>query len=161
MRKSIYFTGGNFHDLQALFDLRKDIMDTRAGYLNGMKAFPKFEDVMKGETGHLMAVKVDYDPEIVDIRSLVETYILGLRGISLPEGAIFAKGIYYDDFLDGVDALSEMVEHELGAHDINIAKVCNFFIAESDHQHYYLTHYQEHPNINIDAIPENLSKLHS
>ena len=157
MRKSIYFTGGDFRLLQAIFDEDIDVMDSRVGYLNGLTAFPKHEDVLSGNSQHMLAVKVDYDAEVADVHEIIEVYVHALPYLDDQHKPCMAKGIYYDDFLDGVEALEVLIEHGYKEHEINIAKTCNFFIAALEHQHYYKSHPEE-LSLNLDEILKDKRK---
>ena len=135
MRKSIYFSGAHFHDLQLRFESIQNIEDSKVGYLNGTKAFPTYEEVLQDTTGHAMALKVIFDDSVISVHELVEAYLDCIKPMDNRPNYL-RKGIYYDDLLDGVEAEVALVEHLGKDHHIDILKCCNFFPAEISHQHY-------------------------
>lgn len=142
MLKSIYFSGAHFYRLQYAFDQRNDIEDTRVGYLNGTKAFPTYDIVKQGDTSATLCVKVIFDPDRIDVHELVDIY-LDCIDIHADTPNYMRKGIYYDDLLDAVEAEIALVEHVGKDHGIEILKCCNFFPAETVHQHYLRNHPEE------------------
>ena len=157
MLKSIYFSGTHFHDIQHCFDQLKNVEDTKSGYANGSKAFPRYEAVVAGETDATLAVKVVFDPEKISIHELVEYY---LHCITLGQESPhhMRKGIYYDDLLDGVEAEIAVTEHAGKDHCIEILKLCNFFPAELAHQHYYQAHQEERCALDFSFIDDHQRK---
>ena len=135
MSKTIYLSGIHFHDLQAAFEAIPGIIDSRVGYANSTVAFPKYEDVLTGNTQATMAVKLVFDDAKISIHDIVCFYLdcVPLRREPIPYQR---KGIYYDDLLDGVAAEVALVEHAGKDHNVEILKICNFFPAEHEHQHY-------------------------
>lgn len=139
MSKTIYLSGIHFHNLQGAFEGFEGVLDSRVGYANGIVAFPKYDDVISENTQATMALKLVFDENVTSIHEIVERYLecVPLRGESLPYQR---KGIYYDDLLDGVAAEIALVEHAGKDHHVEILKICNFFPAENEHQHYLKSH---------------------
>ena len=141
MKKTIYLAGGCFWGVQAYFDQLKGVISTRVGYANGHTAFPKYEDVKTGTTGHAETVKIDYEDSEISLTDLLEHYLRFVDPFSVnrqghDEGPQYRTGVYYVDVLDGVDA-EVFLTSKLGkGHAIEIQKMLNFFPAETYHQDY-------------------------
>lgn len=141
MKKTIYLAGGCFWGVQAYFDQLKGVISTRVGYANGHTAFPKYEDVKTGATGHAETVKIDYEDSEISLTDLLEHYLRFVDPFSVnrqghDEGPQYRTGVYYVDVLDGVDA-EVFLTSKLGkGYAIEIQKMLNFFPAETYHQDY-------------------------
>ena len=141
MEKTIVFAGGHFSQLQYCFDQVEGVTDTKAGYANGVTAFPKYEDVIADKTEHALSVKVFYDPEIISLKKLIEAYLSFLPK-EKEEGNCYRLGIYYEDLLDGVEIDLTLTEEGAKPLHIEVMKLCNFFIAELKHQHQNPAYYK-------------------
>ncbi|MBQ1416661.1 MAG: peptide-methionine (S)-S-oxide reductase, partial [Selenomonas sp.] len=69
--KKIYFSGGDFHELQAVFVLVPGVTAVRTGYINGEKP-ADFASVASGQVKAYMGVEVTYNPKKVDISKLLD-----------------------------------------------------------------------------------------
>ncbi|MCF7668469.1 MAG: bifunctional methionine sulfoxide reductase B/A protein [Verrucomicrobia bacterium] len=56
------FAGGCFWGVEYYMEKAKGVHSVVAGFTGGRKESPSYEEVCKGVTGHLEAVKVEYDP---------------------------------------------------------------------------------------------------
>src|SRR5690625_7355278 len=68
------FAGGCFWCMVEPFDERPGIIEVISGYTGGTVANPTYEQVCSNTTGHVEAVQITYDPEIVSYKELVELY---------------------------------------------------------------------------------------
>jgi hypothetical protein len=59
------FAGGCFWCMEHPFDEIPGVLDTTSGYTGGTVANPSYYQVSNGDTGHVEAVQVTYDPEQV------------------------------------------------------------------------------------------------
>lgn len=157
MKKTIYLAGGCFWGVQAYFDQLKGVISTRVGYANGRTAFPKYEEVKSGKTGHAETVKIDYDDQEITISDLLEHYLRFVDPYSLnkqghDEGTQYRTGIYYTDILDGVEAEAYLHEHLEPGYVIEIEKMLNFFPAEAYHQDYLKKNPGGYCHVNLDLL---------
>lgn len=72
--ESIVLGGGCFWCLEAVFQRIKGVIKVTNGYAGGDIANPSYEAVCSGETGHAEVVKVDYDPSIIDLETLLKLF---------------------------------------------------------------------------------------
>lgn len=141
MQKTIYLAGGCFWGVQAYFKQLKGVISTRVGYANGTTAFPKYEDLKSGKADHAETVKIDYDPDVIDLSMLLDHYLRFVDPYAVDrqghdEGHQYRTGIYYTDLLDGVDAQAYLSSHLEPGYKIEIEMMRNFFPAEAYHQDY-------------------------
>ncbi len=68
------FGGGCFWCTEAVFELVKGVVRVTPGYAGGSLPNPTYPQVCTGETGHAEVVQVEYDPQIVSYRDLLEVF---------------------------------------------------------------------------------------
>lgn len=68
------FAGGCFWCMVEPFDERPGIIKVISGYTGGFLPNPTYEQVCRGETGHVEAVQITYDPDILSYEDLLDMY---------------------------------------------------------------------------------------
>ena len=68
------FASGCFWCTEADFEKVPGVVDAVSGYIGGRVANPTYEQVSAGGTGHLEAVRVEYDPSRVTYAQLLDTF---------------------------------------------------------------------------------------
>ncbi|MUV39831.1 Peptide-methionine (S)-S-oxide reductase [Lentibacillus sp. JNUCC-1] len=68
------FAGGCFWCMVEPFDERPGIERVVSGYTGGHVENPTYEQVCSDTTGHVEAVQIEFNPEIVSYRQLVDTF---------------------------------------------------------------------------------------
>jgi peptide-methionine (S)-S-oxide reductase len=66
--------GGCFWCTEAVYLEVKGIASVESGYMGGEVEHPSYEQVCAGSTGHAEVVKLDYDPEVLSYRDLLEIF---------------------------------------------------------------------------------------
>ena len=66
--------GGCFWCLEAVFEMVEGVHSVRSGYAGGHVANPTYEAVCTGATGHAEVVQVEFDPEVIAYRDLLEVF---------------------------------------------------------------------------------------
>lgn len=68
------FAGGCFWCTESDFDHIPGVVSTTSGYIGGRTANPTYEQVSAGDTGHIEAVRVVYDPARVSYETLSQLF---------------------------------------------------------------------------------------
>jgi methionine-S-sulfoxide reductase len=140
------FAGGSFWSMQPLFDAIKGVEKTVVGYAGGKEANPTYEDVSLGETSHVEAIQVTYDPNIISYQALLDVYWQNIdptddKGQFCDKGSQFRTVIFYNDETQKELALDSkrqlLANHKFKQFDTQIRPYINFTPAEEDHQEYY------------------------
>jgi peptide-methionine (S)-S-oxide reductase len=68
------FAGGCFWCVEADFEKVEGVLSATSGYTGGTVPNPTYEEVSAGGTGHVEAVRVVYDPEVVSYEQLLNIF---------------------------------------------------------------------------------------
>lgn len=144
--KTAVFAGGCFWCMEPPFDELEGVVATTSGYTGGHAENPTYEQVTYGDTGHLEAVKVTYDPEKIDYATLLEVYWRNIDpfdnlGQFCDKGASYRAAIFVDgdDEMALADKTKRALEERLGTPFVTrILQRAEFYDAEEYHQDYYL-----------------------
>ena len=66
--------GGCFWCLEAVYLELKGVHGVQSGYAGGKRPNPTYEQVCSGTTGHAEVVRVEFDPEIVSYKDLLDVF---------------------------------------------------------------------------------------
>ena len=144
------FAGGCFWCMQPPFDELEGVISTRAGYTGGHIDSPTYEQVTAGNSGHVEAVQIEYDPSTISFDALVDVFWRNIDptddgGQFCDRGAHYRAVLYYHD--EDQKAVAEQSKASLEADrpfDASIvtplAAAEKFHEAEAYHQDYYLNH---------------------
>ena len=70
----VILAGGCFWGMQDLFRKQPGVISTRVGYSGGETKHATYRDVKTGKTGHAEAVEVLFDPNVTDLRAILEFF---------------------------------------------------------------------------------------
>ena len=144
--KTAVFAGGCFWCMEPPFDELDGVVATTSGYSGGHAENPTYEQVTYGDTGHLEAVQVTYDPEKVDYARLLDVYWRNVDpfdnlGQFCDKGASYRAAIFVDGDaeLELADRTKQKLQSEFGQRIVvRILPRTTFYDAEDYHQDYYL-----------------------
>ena len=68
------FAAGCFWGVEAAYAAVPGVTSTQAGYSGGHVSHPSYEDVCRGDTGHVEAVLVEFDSDVVSFDELLELF---------------------------------------------------------------------------------------
>lgn len=68
------FAGGCFWSVEKNFEDMPGVVSAVSGFAGGRTANPTYEQVVRGGTGHLEAVRVTFDPRRISYRQLVDRF---------------------------------------------------------------------------------------
>lgn len=66
--------GGCFWCLEAAFEQLEGVRGVHSGYAGGHEENPTYRKVCSGTTGHAEVVQVEYDPELIGYRDLLDVF---------------------------------------------------------------------------------------
>lgn len=66
--------GGCFWCMEAAFSRLNGVRSVQSGYIGGHLADPDYHRVCAGDTGHAEAVRVEFDPELIGYRTLLDVF---------------------------------------------------------------------------------------
>src|SRR6185295_3271423 len=73
-RETATLAGGCFWCLEAVYELLRGVESVQSGYVGGTVAYPSYEEVCNGTTGHAEAVRIEFDPEQISYRDLLDVF---------------------------------------------------------------------------------------
>jgi peptide-methionine (S)-S-oxide reductase len=140
------FAGGCFWCTEADFDKVPGVLSTTSGYIGGTVEHPDYEQVSRGGTGHLEAVKVVFDRDKTDYSRLLEAFWLSIDplddgGQFCDRGYHYRSAIFYlDDSQQQLALASKAALADSGRIEGEIATLIlaagSFWPAEEYHQDY-------------------------
>ena len=131
----------------ATFEAREGVVEAISGYTGGTVEHPTYAQVTSGQSGHLEAVQVYFDPEIVNYEELLDVFWRSIdptdnEGQFTDKGTQYRTAIFYHD--EEQRALAEENKTQLVSSDIfdkpivtEIRPYTTFYQAEDYHQDYY------------------------
>jgi len=142
--KTIYLAGGCFWGAEKYLSLIEGVKSTSVGYANGNTENPSYEEVCRNNTGHAETVKVEYNPEKLKLRCLLDLFYDVIDPTSLNRqgadmGTQYRTGIYYTDDEDkdvinsSISLLQKRCDESVM---IEVMPLKNFYSAEEYHQKY-------------------------
>ena len=143
--QSVYFAGGCFWCVEEAFEKLEGVEEVYSGYSGGHVDNPTYNQVIKGQTGHIEAVKIDYNSNLISTKKLLKTLFLNIDpfdsgGQFCDRGYSYKSAIFSNDkeLLEEANGLINIIENN---HDkkveVLILPFKNFFLAEDYHQNYY------------------------
>ena len=142
--KDIYFAGGCFWGVQEYFSRISGVHNASSGYANGNTENPSYEDLLYRGSGHAETVHVQYDPDVISLKTLTEQFFkiidpLSLNRQGMDKGTQYRTGVYYIDKTD-IDIIKEVFNAEQIKYERKIAvellPLEHYYPAEDYHQDY-------------------------
>jgi len=142
--KLVFLAGGCFWGTEKYISLIPGVVRTEVGYANGRTESPTYEDVCHNNSGHAETVLVEYDPEKLELSTLLDLFYDIIDPTSQDRqgndiGTQYRTGIYYtDDSLRGPigKSISALIERTDGTVVIEVMPLENYYPAEEYHQKY-------------------------
>lgn len=72
--ESIILGGGCFWCLEAAYQMVRGVIKATPGYAGGHTTDPSYYEVCRGGTGHAEVVKVEFDPRVVSLSSILDVF---------------------------------------------------------------------------------------
>ena len=139
--------GGCFWCLEAVYDEIKGVHSVESGYSGGHVDNPTYYAVCNGNTGHAEAVQIQFDPNVISYRDLLNVFFaihdpttLNRQGADV--GTQYRSAIFYHD--EEQKRIAEELIKDLNGQDIwgrqivtEVTKFEKFYQAEDYHQEYF------------------------
>lgn len=142
--KEIWLAGGCFWGVEAYMARIYGVADVTVGYANGKTENPSYSDVSYKNTGHAETVHVRYDPQRVNLKTLLEYYfkiidptVKNRQGNDV--GSQYRTGIYFKDENDLViikEVMAEVQKKYSKPVVTEVQPLTGYFLAEEYHQDY-------------------------
>lgn len=141
------FAGGCFWCIEAHYEEMDGVLEAVSGYIGGKTENPDYESVCSGKTGHLEAVQVTFNPDIISYETLLERFWRSIDptqadGQFADRGSQYQTAIFYHN--DEQRKKAEESRARLDASGkfakpvvTDIRKASRFYPAEDYHQGYY------------------------
>lgn len=142
--------GGCFWCLEAVYLQVRGVQRVESGYSNGQAAQPSYEAVCTGRTGCVEVVQLDFDPQAISLREILEIFFvihdpttLNRQGHDV--GSQYRSGIYFHTTEQGEFARQFVAELQasqaFGAPIVTeVLPLAHYWPAEAYHQNYFARH---------------------
>ena len=144
------YAAGCFWGVEYYFKQLPGVLRVQSGYIGGSKQNPGYQDVCSGTTGHYEAVRVIYDPSVLDYKKLTQYFFeihdgTQNNGQGPDIGSQYKSAIFYYD--EQQKKIAEEVIQQLENMQYHIATkllpVSVFWQAEEYHQDYYAKNHKQ------------------
>lgn len=139
--------GGCFWTLQSVFDRLDGVITTTVGYSGGELRNPTYEQVVTGRTGHVEAVRIEFDPKRVTFSQVLEVYWRNIDPTRVDQqfcdigsqynAVIFVRNEQQRVAAEASRAALERSKPFRAAIRTPIRPAADFYPAEDEHQRYY------------------------
>ena len=131
---------GPFHDVEAEFRALPGVLETAVGYTGGTRSNPSYEQVQSGRTGHVEAVRIEFDPRRVFYAELLEA-LWRLHDPTKKPLEPRHRSIVFTHSLDQERVAQASLLAAQAVHGrqllTQIARAGVFYRAEDEHQHVF------------------------
>lgn len=100
--KKIYLASDSFRDLEEVMARMPGIKETQVGYANPSEDEAADELVAAGSTDAAECVCVSYNPNFVDITSILSLYFKIVNPYVVPDSPKHRTGVYYESWEDAI-----------------------------------------------------------
>ena len=139
------FAGACFWCTEAIFGMIKGVKKVVSGYAGGDMETPSYEDVSGGDTGHVEAIQITFDPKIVKYKDLLYFFLkthdpttVDRQGADV--GSQYRSMIFYHSEEQkklAQEALNEAQKDHRSPIVTQIVPFKSFYKAEGYHQDFY------------------------
>ncbi|NIM41797.1 MAG: peptide-methionine (S)-S-oxide reductase MsrA [Hydrogenophaga sp.] len=139
--------GGCFWCTESVYKEVRGVSDVESGYSNGHVKQPSYEQVCTGSTGHNEVVRLEYDPDEVSTRELLEIFFVVHDPTTLNRqgndvGTQYRSGIYFTTPEQQAEAraiIDELTKDQAFGRPIvtELKPLENYWPAEDYHQDFF------------------------
>jgi len=139
-----YFAGGCFWGVEYFFENLKGVISAVSGYMGGDESRTTYQEVLKGDTGHLEVVQIAYDKTKVSYESLLKFFMQihdfsQTNGQGPDIGAQYLSAVFTNNKEEHktIKKIFEQIKRKGYKVATTIEPQVKFFKAEDYHQDYY------------------------
>ncbi|SNR95765.1 peptide-methionine (S)-S-oxide reductase [Methylobacillus rhizosphaerae] len=147
MESVAIFAGGCFWCLEPVFSQLKGVKKVVSGYIGGHVVNPDYKQVCTGQTGHAEAIRILFDPAVINYEVLLEIFFLAHDATTLNRqghdiGTQYRSAVFCQN-MEQQEILNELLrqyakDNTYGAPIVTeIVSGGEFYPAEDYHQGYY------------------------
>ena len=143
--QTVYLAGGCFWCMEEAYQDLEGVDGVVSGFSGGHLINPTYMDVVKGNTGHIETIKIDFDDEIISLNQIIKIFFLNIDPFD-PNGQFCDKGYSYRSaiFINSqeIETISKQYLNTIKKNHKDELQVLllpfeNFYEAEDYHQDYY------------------------
>ncbi len=145
VEQKIYLAGGCFWCLEEAFQEEIGVISAVSGYSGGHTINPTYKDISRGDTGHIEALEVIYNDEIISINEVMEVFFKNIDPFD-GKGQFCDRGYQYQSaiFINNLEIIN-ITNKYISKIEIDynqkvetlILNFDKFYRAEDYHQNYY------------------------
>ncbi len=143
--ETLTVAGGCFWCVEADFEKVPGVKDVVSGYTGGDVENPSYRQVVNGGTGHIEAVQIQFDPDIVSRQELLSKFIRSVDptdagGQFCDRGFSYTTAVFVSNPQERevAKAVLSKAQKQLGQTIVTpIRDIAPFYVAEDYHQDYY------------------------
>lgn len=164
-QETAIFAGGCFWCTEAVFRALAGVELVESGYIGGSVANPTYEQVCSGKTGHAEAIRITFDPAVINYDDLLDVHFvthdptqLNRQGNDI--GTQYRSGVFPMNAAqeEATRSAIERAQAEWSAPIVTTIEHGEWWPAEEYHQDYWAGAGQRNPYCNA-VIPPKLAKL--
>ena len=150
--QTIYFGGGCFWCVEAVFQNIKGVRKVVSGFMDGHLENPSYRDVCTGFSGHNEVIEVIFDSDVVSLKNLLYVFFTAHDPTTLNRqgndvGTQYRSGVYCTNE-DQYEVVSSFIKNEAAEiWDNNIVtevkEASKFYPAEDYHQDYFMNNREQ------------------
>jgi len=139
------FAGGCFWCMEPVFDVMSGVISVTPGYTGGVTRDPSYQEVCAGESGHLEAVRITYDPAQVSYRELLAVFWRNIDPTTKNRqfcdfGSQYQTAIFYtneEQRMAAEESKRKLEQSKPWPVATELRAACIFYPAETYHHQYY------------------------
>jgi peptide methionine sulfoxide reductase msrA/msrB len=141
------FAGGCFWCIEQPFEALEGVLKVESGYTGGHVENPTYEQVSSGNTGHYEAVRITYNPSLIDYSTLLDVFWKQIDptdpgGQFADRGSQYKTAIFYNNAAQKqIAQVSKIMMDNASLYEkpivTEILPLKVFYPAEDYHQDYY------------------------
>lgn len=139
------FAGGCFWCTEAIFAKVKGVIKVTSGYIGGELEHPSYEQICQGNTGHVEAVEIIFDKNVISYKKLLNIFFethdpTQFDGQGNDIGSQYLSKVYFVNESQKVEAkeyIESIVNNYKSPIITQLLSEKTFYKAEEYHQNYF------------------------